>query len=478
MIHMSLQQAASAMQSLLQTSFELSFYGVAIDSRKVKQGELFIALHGPNFDGHNYLAQVREAGAVAAVVSHLVDDELPQILVDDTRLALGRLAAAWREEFAAPVIGITGSNGKTTVKEMCAAIMRQRGGCWFTQGNLNNDIGVPLTLFQLEPALHQSAVIEMGANHVGEIAYLTQLVKPDVAIVNNVGPAHIGEFGSLDNIAKGKAEIWQGLREGGVAVLNADDAYIEYWRGLTRELNTMTFASTASADVTLRAGSEQCRLDGQRFSNEFIIDTPSAELRVSLQLAGHHNVLNALAATALALAAGASVAHIQAGLAAVTPVAGRLYPLAGINQQLLLDDSYNANAASMEAALQVLAEMSGERVLVMGDMAELGDEAESTHVAIAEQARAAGVNALFTCGPLSQLAAEAFGQGAQSFVDCAALISALTLYMQAVNPASQVILFKGSRSARIDEVVHAVLAPLGGDDVTVRAAYPLAAGGV
>ncbi len=458
MISMSLAQAANAMQALMEPKQAALFSGVSTDSRSIQAGQLFVALHGPNFDGHQYLAQVRAAGAAAAVVSHLVDDDLPQILVDDTRLALGRLAATWRAQFDGPVIGITGSNGKTSLKEMCAAIMRQQGECWFTQGNLNNDIGVPLTLFQLDPNKHRAAVIEMGANHVGEIAYLTQLVRPDVAVVNNVGPAHIGEFGSMDNIARGKAEIWQGLRDGGMAVLNADDVYFDYWCALTHEQAAISFGTNAKADVRLRDGSLECQLNGERFAQRFIVERGDEQIDVALPLVGRHNVMNALAATAVTMAAGATAAQVVAGLATVQAVKGRLYPLAGINQQLLLDDSYNANAASMKAAIDVLAQMSGERILVIGDMAELGDEAESTHRTVAVQAREAGISRLFGCGPLSRLAVEAFGEGGQGFSERSVLSLALQDVMQAAAPATQVVLCKGSRSARMDEVVAAVKA--------------------
>ncbi len=424
---------------------------VSTDSRNLRAGDLFIALHGPNFDGHDYLAAARERGAAAALVSRLQDDALPQIVVADTRLALGRLASVCRAELAIPVLAVTGSNGKTTVKEMLAAILARRGAVLATRGNLNNDIGVPLTLLRLRPE-HRYAVIEMGANHPGEIDYVAGLTAPTVALVTNAGPAHLEGFGSLEGVARAKGEIYQNLAAGGVAVINADDTYAGLWRELAADHHQISFGLRADADVNAPADSIQLHMHNSSCVMHFVMRTPDGELELALPLPGRHNVMNALAASAAALAAGAHLNDIKEGLEAMTAVAGRLHMRIGLRGAHVLDDTYNANPASLQAGLDVLAACTGEKWLVLGDMGELGNDTAGLHVRAGEQARAAGIDRLFAIGEQSRGAARAFGV-AQHFDSIEALIAALrgTLH------AGVSVLVKGSRFMHMERVVEALL---------------------
>ncbi|MDX5332915.1 MAG: UDP-N-acetylmuramoyl-tripeptide--D-alanyl-D-alanine ligase [Gammaproteobacteria bacterium] len=413
--------------------------GVSTDSRNLREGDLFIALRGPRFDAHDFVPDLE--AAVAAMVEHLCDTVLPQVLVEDTRLALGRLARAWRARLSATVVGLTGSNGKTTVKEMIAAILQECGSVHATRGNLNNDIGVPLTLLALRDT-HDYAVIEMGANHAGEIAYLTAIAQPHVALITNAGPAHLEGFGSIEGVSRAKGEIFQGLPADGVAVINADDSYADYWRGLNTGRRILSFGAEQAADFT---GS--LAADGQ-----LRMQTPEGELALDFALRGRHNLLNALCAAAAASAAGASLEAIRRGLAAMQPVSGRLQARVGRNGAALIDDSYNANPASMRAAIDVLAARPGRRVFVMGDMGELGGDATAMHAAIGEYARAAGIDRLHALGPLSAAAAEAFGASAEHHADWRALAQAVTDELS----ADVTVLVKGSRSMRMERVVAAL----------------------
>ncbi|MFN2308165.1 MAG: UDP-N-acetylmuramoyl-tripeptide--D-alanyl-D-alanine ligase [Gammaproteobacteria bacterium] len=450
MMAMQLSEAAGVLQAR-RSGPDARFAGISTDSRSLAAGNLFFALSGPHFDGHDHLDAARSRGAVAAVVSRPVQTPLPLLQVADTRRALGELARHWRGRFSLPVVGITGSNGKTTVKEMVAAILGQRGSVLATQGNLNNDIGVPLTLARLDQA-HRSAVVEMGANHAGEIAYLTRLARPTVGIVTNAGPAHLEGFGSLEGVAHAKGELFAELSSDAVAVINADDRFAGLWRGLAQGRRCLGFGLEPGAEVS---ADWQANGSGTRLN----LRTPDGELPVRLPLPGRHNVLNALGATAAALAAGASLEDVRRGLEGLAAVGGRLQHRTRADGGLIIDDTYNANPASLRAAIAVLAALPGERWLVLGDMAELGGDAAALHAEIGADACAAGIERLYTLGPLSAHAARACGERAQAFVDFDALMAALRKHLR----AEVTLLVKGSRAMGMERVVRALTAPVSGE---------------
>lgn len=425
----------------LETAQQLPIERVERDSRAVQTGDLFLALKGERFDAHEFVPQV--AGkASAALVAHPIDAAIPQVLVPDVRLALGQLAKAWREKFNNPVIGLTGSNGKTTLKEMLTAILSQHGQTLATIGNLNNDIGVPLTLLRLR-ATDQFAVIEMGANHFGEIDYLTHLALPNVAILNNAGAAHLEGFGDIAGVARAKGEIFAGLAADGIAVINADDTYASYWRELNQARPLLSFGFSQSADLRGELSTD----------NQLIIHRGADSVAVRLKLLGKHNQLNALAAAAGATALGLPLAAIKQGLESLQAVKGRLNPKQGRHGGLVIDDTYNANPSSTAAAIAVLAEQQGKRILVLGDMAELGDTDEQLHFELGQLAKSVGIDELYSLGRLSAAASQAFGKGAQAFQDLTALLTALTSHL---TPNTQVLV-KGSRSARMERVVDALV---------------------
>jgi len=430
---------------------DLPFHGVSTDSRQARPGELFVALRGPRFDGHAFVAQAAEAGCSALMLEHRVNVALPWMEVEETRRGLGRLGAAWREQFSLPLVAVTGSNGKTTVKEMLAAILLRRGPVLATRGNLNNEIGVPLTLLRLTPE-HHAAVVEMGANHPGEIAWLTELSRPTVALITNAAAAHLEGFGSLEGVARAKGEIYAGLGETGIAVINADDPFAPLWRDLNRNRETVTFGLEREADVT---GRWEGTISGSRLA----LETWRGAAELELPLAGRHNVMNALAATAAALAAGVELDAVRAGLESMSPVSGRLQRKRTAEGVTLIDDSYNANPASLGAALKVLAMAEGTRCLVMGDMGELGDEAVWLHQRIGEMARAEGIERLYAVGELSRAAVHSFGKGGRHFSDRQALIETLG---DELTP-EMTLLIKGSRSMHMEEVVDALMAMGKGD---------------
>jgi UDP-N-acetylmuramoyl-tripeptide--D-alanyl-D-alanine ligase len=423
---------------------DVSFNGVSTDSRSIVPGSLFIALHGPNHDGHQHVAAAAAAGAVAALVEYPVDCVIPQIIVEDSRLALGQLASSWRRELATPLVAVTGSNGKTTVKEMCAAILGAAGETLATRGNLNNDIGVPLTLLRLQQQ-HRYGVIEMGANHPGEIAYLTALAHPQVAILNNAAAAHLEGFGSLEGVARAKAEIFEGLDDNGVAIINDDDAFAPLWRELTRSKQILSFGLEQGADVT-------ARWQGDVYGSRLEITTPVGEFRIDLGLPGRHNVMNALAAIAAATALNIESEQIVAGLESMQAVGGRLQVRHARNGATLLDDSYNANPASLRAGIKVLAECAGQRYLALGDMGELGAEAAELHRQVGDEARRAGLDRLYACGVLSCAAVEAFGENGHYFEQQQQLIEAMLPEMK----DDVTVLVKGSRSSHMERVVEAL----------------------
>ncbi|MEN2393570.1 UDP-N-acetylmuramoyl-tripeptide--D-alanyl-D-alanine ligase [Pseudomonas halotolerans] len=426
---------------------DASFDGVSIDSRAIAPGQLFVALAGPRFDGHDYLNEVAAKGAVAALVEREVTNStLAQLLVADTRQALGQLGALNRTAFDKPVAAITGSSGKTTVKEMLASILRTRGPVLATRGNLNNDLGVPLTLLELAPE-HSAAVIELGASRLGEIAYTVAMTQPHVAVLNNAGTAHVGEFGGPDKIVEAKGEILEGLDADGVAVLNLDDKAFETWKTRAAGRKVLTFALS-----NLAANFYASDLDRDaRGCPAFNLHSPDGAERVQLNLLGTHNVANALAAAAAAHALGVSLPGIVAGLNAVQPVKGRSVAQLASNGMRVIDDTYNANPTSMCAAVDILAGFPGRTVLVLGDIGELGEWAQQGHRDVGAYARGK-VDALYAVGPMMAHAVAAFGEHAQHFTTQAELIQALS----AEQDPNTTLLIKGSRSAAMENIVAAL----------------------
>ena len=444
---MELREAARAVGGTLEGD-SVRFSAVTTDSRAVAANDLFVALKGERFDGHAYLPEAQRRGAIAAMTSRVVPLQPPmaQVVVDDTRLGLGRLAASWRSRFALPLVALTGSNGKTTVKEMLAAILAARDGdrslVLATEGNLNNDIGMPLTLLKLREQ-HRHAVIEMGMNHEGEIDYLTRIARPTVAVVNNAQRAHVGILGSIEAIARAKGEIYAGLPASGTAVINDDDAFANYWKGLNRGRRIVTFGFASSATV-------RGRLDGAALR----VRLPDDEFAVTLQVSGEHNMRNALAACAAAFALGIAVADMREGLAGFAGVPGRLQRRRTRGGCWLIDDTYNANPESMKAAIRVLAAQGGRRVLVMGDMGELGPGSADLHAEVGVFAREAGIDALLALGNDSREAARAFGENAQSFDDIDGVIGAA----RAACAEGTTLLVKGSRFMQMERVTDALAA--------------------
>ncbi|HCN46433.1 MAG TPA: UDP-N-acetylmuramoyl-tripeptide--D-alanyl-D-alanine ligase [Pseudomonas sp.] len=423
------------------------FDGVSIDSRKITAGQLFIALAGPRFDGHDYLDEVAAKGAVAALVEREVPgSSLPQLLVADARLALGQLGALNRRAFKHPVAAITGSSGKTTVKEMLASILGTQGPVLMTRGNLNNDLGAPLTLLELAPE-HTAAVIELGANHVGEIRYTVGLTQPQVALINNAGTAHVGEFGGPEKIVEAKGEILEGLGEGGVAVLNLDDKAFGTWKQRAGKHAVLTFSlSDAAADFHASDIAHD-----ERGCPSFVLHAPQGQVAIQLNLLGTHNIANALAAAAAAQTFGVSLQGIAAGLNTVQPVKGRSVAQMTASGLRVIDDTYNANPTSMCAAVDILAGFSGRTVLVLGEIGELGQWAEEGHQQVGAYARGK-VDALYAVGPMMAHAVKAFGQNARHFTNQADLIAAV----RGEQASNTTILIKGSRSAAMENVVAAL----------------------
>ncbi|MQA55120.1 MULTISPECIES: UDP-N-acetylmuramoyl-tripeptide--D-alanyl-D-alanine ligase [Pseudomonas] len=423
------------------------FSGVSIDSRAIQPGQLFVALTGPRFDGHDYLNEVAGKGAVAALVEREIPDStLPQLLVKDTRLALGQLGALNRGAFTHPVAAVTGSSGKTTVKEMLASILRTRGPVLATRGNLNNDLGAPLTLLELAPE-HSAAVIELGASRIGEIAYTVAMTHPQVAILNNAGTAHVGEFGGPEKIVEAKGEILEGLDASGIAVLNLDDKAFSIWKARAAGRQVLSFALTDSAADFYASDIGR----DARGCPSFTLHSPKGTEQVQLNLLGTHNVANALAAAAAAHAMGVSLFGIATGLNAVQPVKGRTVAQLARNGMRVIDDTYNANPTSMCAAVDILAGFSGRTVLVLGDIGELGDWAEQGHRDVGAYA-AGKVSALYAVGPMMAHAVTAFGAHARHFASQAELIAALDVEQD----PNTTILIKGSRSAAMENIVAAL----------------------
>jgi UDP-N-acetylmuramoyl-tripeptide--D-alanyl-D-alanine ligase len=425
-------------------------YGaVATDSRTLAEGSLFVALRGPNFDGRDFVAAAAARGASAAIVDSAVAHALPQIVVPDTLRALQQLGRTWRADFSIPIVAVAGSNGKTTAKEMTAAILSRMGSVCATQGNLNNHIGVPVTLMRLEGS-HRSAVIEMGANRIGDVAELMRLARPTVGLITNAGAEHLEGFGNLDGVAQGEGEMVSCLGAEATAIINADDAYAGYWRGVATARRIVTFGVDAQADYMARNPVQGIELG--EFVTRFALECPLGQCAVTLKAGGAHNIANALAAAAAAGAAGASLEQIALGLGDFRPVAGRLQLKAGARDSWIIDDSYNANPSSVRAGLEVLRALPGATWLVLGDMAELGEFAEDSHAHMGAYARDCGIKRLFALGPQSSRAAETFGPGAEWFTDA----DSLTRRLLAELAPGVTVLIKGSRINRLERVVQAL----------------------
>jgi len=441
---------AAAMLGVPSNGPDTEVLRVSTDSRSLQPGDLFIALRGEKYDGGAYAAQALRQGAAGVVLdAGQAPDITAAIRVDDTRLALGRLAAAWRARFLLPVVAITGSNGKTTVKEMLAAILRAEVGSdaavLSTEGNLNNDIGLPLMLLRLRTQ-HQFAVLEMGMNHVGEIDTLTRLAHPDVALVNNAMSAHIGLLGSVEAIARAKGEIFNGLTNAGIAVFNADDPHAGLWREMNARRSVIDFGLKQPAAV-------RGRYESTEFGTALTLTLPNATLDITLQVPGEHNVMNALAAAAAAFTLDVSYRNIVAGLSGFTGVKGRLQKKAALYGSTFIDDTYNANPDSVKAALAVLAQQPGRKILVLGDMGELGADAAAMHAQIGLAARAAGIERLLALGELSRETVSAFGAGAMHFERIQELLAELE---NELTPETTVLV-KGSRFMQMERVVQSFM---------------------
>lgn len=414
---------------------------VSTDTRTLEAGDTFIALAGPNHDAHEHCSRAEEEGAVALIVERKVESDLPQLVVGDCRLALGKLARLWVSQFQVPIIAVTGSNGKTTVKEMINAILSQLGPVLATEGNLNNEIGLPLTLLKLQPE-HQYAVVEMGANHVGEIGYLSNLAKPDVAVITNISSAHLEGFGSVDAIATAKSEIFQGVGSDGHAVIYQEDKYYKKMCDAASHCQVVPFGMESGVEVR-----------GGFINGQYTIKLRNNTIQPELQLLGDHNRLNAVAAAAAAVCVDIQSDTICKGLESMHAVPGRLQKKTTKAGAVIIDDTYNANPASVKAAIKVLSEQKGTLVLVIGDMRELGEKEVELHEDIGNLARESGIHSLYAVGSLAAHAARTFGPGGFSFDEKQSLIDSLA----ELHPRSTTFMVKGSRGARMEEIVSGLM---------------------
>jgi len=446
MITMKLSSAAKSLNATY-LGEDVEFRGCSTDSRNINADELFIAIKGERFDGHDFLESAKQRGAVAAMVTKNDQQDLPTLVVQDTRQAMGKLSATWRSGFDIPLIAVTGSNGKTTVKEMLVSILGLKAPVLATKGNLNNDIGVPLTLFGLGNE-HRYAVVEMGANHPGEISWLSHVARPTVALITQCAPAHLEGFGSVEGVASAKAEIFDGLDTGGVAVINADDDFAEFWRNKIVGFKHISFGLSRPADITAKSISPSMNAG----TNNFQLCTPVGNIDIELPLLGLHNIMNAMAATACALALDIDLKLIKQGLERMKPVKGRLEMKKGLHGARIIDDTYNANPVSLAAAIKSISGFTGKRWLALGDMGELGAQSERLHKETGNIARENGIERIFATGPLSQLAVQSFGQGAQHFSSVETMIEALK---NEFTP-EVTLLVKGSRAMEMERVVSAL----------------------
>lgn len=430
---------------------DVTVTSVCSDSRHLQAGDFFIALKGPNFDGHKFVQQAAHIGCVAALVEHQQDTDIPQLVVANCHEALGQMGALVKAKVNPKTVAITGSSGKTTVKEMVASILSRLGTVLSTDGNFNNEIGVPLTLLRLEPQ-HEYAVIELGANHIGEIAYTTNLTKPDVAIINNIAAAHLEGFGDLCGVARAKGEIFEGLADSGVALYNQDTPYAHKWQWRLNEKTVRKFSCVNDADCF----SSDIRMNNKGCSS-FTLNTYAGNIDIQVPIPGKHNVCNAVAAAAVALEFGATLTDIKLGLEQMAPVKGRLNLINLPDNFTLIDDTYNANVESTKAAVELLASYEGRTVLILGDMAELGVDARSYHQEIGEHALKHHIDNLLTLGVLSQSTSVVFEQDGHHFSSRDLLVQHLANLL-ATETQPITVLVKGSRSARMELVVQAISA--------------------
>lgn len=450
MISLSLSEAAKILQTTL-SGANATFTGISSDSRTIQPGNLFVAIEGPQFNGHDYLQMVADKGAIGAIVSQAVSTSLPTLKVSDTILGLGALVTHWRAQFHPKIIALTGSNGKTSTKSLIQNILSHAVSSaeelLASEGTQNNEIGVPMTLAKLHAA-HRYAVIEMGMNHPGEIARLVNIAKPHIALITNVFPAHLEGLGSLENIAKAKAEIFSALSAEGIGILNHDDAFYAYWQDCLASHRAFTFGLNAGADVTAAIQKQTSEY------SDILLKTPKGSLACHVPLPGNHNVMNVLSAVTAVLALeDVPLDTIKRGIESWQAVKGRLN-IHRKNQNLtLIDDTYNANPGSTRVAIQMLAQYPGHKILVLGDMRELGSDGPNLHAEIGAEAKKAGIDQLFAVGELSLRTCQGFGAHAYHFADHAQLIAAISDKLK----ADTTILVKGSRSMRMEQVVKALL---------------------
>jgi len=439
MIQMNLSHAADLLGCEPLQS-DVVFSGITSDSRQITAGMLFAALPGETSDGHDFVQQAQERGAVAVLVSRAVETSLPRLEVPDVLAALGTLAGHWRMQCPVKVVGITGSNGKTTVKEMVASILRRSGAVLATEGNFNNELGLPLTLFRLDQS-HDFAVLEMGASNPGDIAYLAGIARPDVGLITNIGPAHLQGFINVEGVARAKGELYVSLPQDGTAIINANEPWLDLWQGLNM-----------AGSVYYFNGDGENHIQVYRDDEGVVVRTPIGEFALRLPLPRAHNLNNALAATAVCLALNVPLSDITAGLETVKPVPGRLSLVRSASGWTVIDDTYNANPASLYAALQVLAKQSGEPWLVRGDMKELGSNSRKMHAELGDAARSLGVKRLFALGEATVATVDAFGDMASHFSSRDVLIEALRSELK----PGIACLVKGSRSMGMEHVVRAI----------------------
>ncbi|MBX9704969.1 MAG: UDP-N-acetylmuramoyl-tripeptide--D-alanyl-D-alanine ligase [Gammaproteobacteria bacterium] len=452
MIKMHLGQAAQAVNGTVHGA-NIEFIGAHNDTRALQPGNLYIAIKGEQFDGHDFLDKAQAAGAVAALVTHHIDHALPQIVVADTQLAMGQLAKHWRQQFKIPFVGITGSVGKTTTRQMIGAIVSERGNTLISEGNKNNQFGVPLTLFRLGPE-HKFAVIEMGADRPGDITYLTDIVQPQVAVITMVAPVHLEVkagigFGTIEGVLKEKTQIFSQLPENGTAILNADSPYYDYWHKLLTKQHQISFGMQKTADVYATD-----LVPNDHMQYEFTLHTPAGKQEIHLSSIGKHNVNNAVAASAAALALGFTLDEIQAGLAKVPVVERRMLRKKGINGAIVIDDSYNANVIATKAIIDMLADYKDKkRIMVFGDMRELGKISQEEHRKIGEHAKKMGIEYLLAYGPESKATVAAMGKNAEHFDSHEQLVAALQPLMN----EHAIVVVKGSYGMHMDKIVQAIV---------------------
>lgn len=448
MITMTLAGAAKVL-GLHEMMQAVTFQGLSIDTRTVQPGALFVALEGTRVDGHQFLEEAQQKGASAALVAKKMPCGLPQLQAPDVCTALGQLGAAWRARFNVPVVAVTGSNGKTTLKNMIAAILiahcQDKSRVLATPGTCNNHLGLPLALAQFGDQ-HRFAVLEMGMNHFGEIAYLSKLARPTVAIITNAAASHLAGVGNVEGVAQAKGEIFLGLHEHGVAVLNRDDPFFSFWKKQIGGRRCFSFGIHPEATVRMVG-------QGPGPCGAMELSSPKGDIEIQLPLLGQHNKWNALAATAAALALDVGLDCIKKGLEESGQVPGRMAMCALANGATIIDDTYNANPFSLQAAVNTLKEFKEKKVMVLGDMNELGQDAAALHRAAGDLVRQAGIHHFFTYGPLSKHAQHAFGEGGCHFDEQPQLVDALRPFYH----EGAIILVKGSRSMHMENIVNALV---------------------